>query len=368
LLCEIDPGAISVFSLDNFCPSDVKNMVKPRFRIQRLLLGLGLLVSCLPPDGRPEPGTARFIVSGGPNLVAGQPIVTQDGWSIRITKFLVSLQSVYVNPPDTSAEVKRCEVYVPQEPGQVTLFDLSLPRSFVMSEWLIFGPCDVYFSGFIRFFGSRSLRRGDGVTEQDSKILQPRDDTPVGVVSREEVNQPPGALDSNENAVRDSRRRADFAPVIYVVGEATKVEQRQRFAWKLAKTQNEYALGCTLNQTYPLVVRSNATVPVSIEITPESLFLDSIDESVGTLRFEPMALADRQGDNDGVVTKQELQTLELSSLRATGDASYTLQGVSSEARALASQPVSLWDYLEDVLTSRLIRWQGQPHCTLPKKL
>ena len=143
---------------------------------------------------------------------------------------------------------------------------------------------------------------------------------------------------------------------VVVEGEGTDGVNTKSFAWEF-DVPTHYAQ-CHTDETNPTTVTANGDSEFQITIHADHLFWDSfippVEPNDFAVRFQPMADADINGDNNGVITVAELQAVDLvADLGSVGNG-YTLdagrQGVTT-----------LWDYIVLQATT-LGHLNGEGHC------
>lgn len=204
--------------------------------------------------------------SGYPYVKNGTEIRFADGWTVRFSKYLVSVGEVRL-ATTTDAEA------------------IASPEVFVVD-----------------------LHRGDAtILEQDG--LEPRRWERLGF----RVVPPPATArtigDVNaEDVARMQRGGFNY----WLEGTAEKAGRTVSFAWGLANPTR--ATNCTngLDGTEGVVVRHNATTDVEITFHLDHLFWDTLGTEIANLRFDAIAAA---ADGTGAVRLDALAGQPLADLR-----------------------------------------------------
>lgn len=234
-----------------------------------------LVVACLPEDETAPPGVASFVFQGDPS--AAEPVLLDDGWSVRVVRAFALLARSYQNGPlcDVYSESAFAPVVV--DALRADVIDLGRVRGL--------GPC------------SSPLRPGGfGVTPRVGTSFSADDDA-VLAAALEDANDFGNGLHVYVEAIGT---RGDQSVTLAIALPATAI-------WLLcprADGRSDYTL------------RSGETVPFRVSFAPQTLFLDGFGPTAQH-RFGPIAEADTNGD--GRVTRSELEAVRLTDLfRATG--------------------------------------------------
>lgn len=270
------------------------------------------LAACLGADSRPEPGSLLVTASSDAALQNG--FTTEDGWTIRYDRFVVSLGHA-------SPEGESCTFY--SDTAYNRVLDMRIPRPQKLSIIYALGHCKL-----------------------DYEVSSPVPETVLGenitAVDRDFMRTP-----ASDDIARDA------GVSIFVDGIARKGQVEKRFQWSF-RNRVEYA-GCSATIDGKLVegadFRSSEAISRAIVVHGATLFQDRLEGSEAALAFEPFALADERGDRDGQVTLSELDKMPLmspskSSPYADGEASWT----------------TLEEYVYLGLFKKVVRYQGNGSC------
>lgn len=238
------------------------------------LLGLAFIAgapaACSASDG--GIGSVAVRVSGEGAAKVGYPYVKNgaeisfaDGWSLRFTKYLVSVGQFSLAAADDTEAFTSNEVFVTDlhvaDPVLMTFDGLQARR------W--------------ERFGFRVV-----APSADAKAIGPVLPEDLERMQREGLNY-------------------------WIEGVAEKAGRSVSFAWGLRNPTR--ATNCTngVDNTEGLVVRNNATTETEITFHLDHLFWDSLGTEVARLRFDAIAAAAK----DDVVTLADLETQALADLR-----------------------------------------------------
>jgi hypothetical protein len=283
-----------------------------------VLASLGGVVSCLPLDTRPVPGSILL------NLVADDEpsVMTADGWSIAVDRLLLGIGNPALDRNPWSSN-RACTSYSDTDYDRV--LDGRLPTAQKVGLVYGLGQCDFAFR-IASPSGDAIL--GEGVSEADRDAM-------TGTIA------PPGA-------------RADSIAVDFAA-TATQANETMRVHWKFrqpasyfnCKRQTETGLSL-------LRLESNDNITLHVGIRGVELFGN--DESADAeLRFEPLAYADREfGNQDGDITLEEMGRVDLSRLRGFGP--------YSAGSNVQFVPRTLADYMNVVLLPKIARFREKIVC------
>jgi hypothetical protein len=193
----------------------------------------------------------------------------EDGWSVRFTKFLVTLGELKVGGGgnNVAAASARAQVYDVHRPGPV------------------------------------EVARFTGLSAKDwrevSYAIAPSADATAGNASAEDLAK---------------LKEGGFA--VYVEGAAVKGEETKRFGWGF--TQNTLYEHCeSTDKGEGLTVPDGGAETVQLTIHGDHLFFDDLQSPDAKMRFDAFAAADVEGGltgPNGEITLEELALVDLTSL------------------------------------------------------
>jgi hypothetical protein len=286
--------------------------------------GLAAMNACVPADTRPTPGTVTITVSPSPQLENG--VTTADGWNVTFERVLVNLGQASFSD--------QCARYSDADYDRV--LDVTKKHDQRLSILHGIGQCDFRFR--VSSPSTDSLL-GEGVSEDDkTRMRTPGMDpyTPLGGIA------------------------------IDLAGAATRGGVTKRFHL-LFRPRVRYGMCRLTPDGGPGVDLASAVDQVfDIRIEAEAMLRDDVDASVASLRFEPFAGADKDGD--GNVTLDELRAVPISSVRDGGafeagtyefddDAGIFVQGMPIPI-------LSFGDYVYELLLPSLPRFRDVGTCTI----
>lgn len=224
-----------------------------------------------------------------------------DGWSVRFSRFLVSLRDVRVEDQggDLGAEAASAQIFDMHQPG---------PH-------------------LVAAFDDVDAQRWDRVS---FSIAPPGEDAPAGNVTEEDFEM----MRSNGYS-------------LYVEGTASNGGDELTFSWGF-ETATTYEACHHDDYGEGVVVPSGGTESAEITIHGDHLFYDDLQAPDTVLRFEAMAIAD--ADDDGEVTLEELSAVDLTILT---EGTYGTGG-AGEVEDLGAFVASL--------TRTIGHWRGEGHC------
>lgn len=279
-------------------------------------IALGALLAGCGGDAAAGTGTVNVSIWGeeyiestaGIGPAAGMEAGFVDGWTVRFTKFLVSVGQVSVNSTGGTAS--------------------TLPPLRVFNLHGTSGP--------VRLGSLTNVpaRRQDQVS---FRIAPPAADSAPG-------NS--GATASDIAAMRSG----GFS--VWVEGTATKAGRATpiSFRWAFANTV-DYTR-CELEGAFGVAVPTGGTADVQLTIHGDHFFYDRVGEGAA-LRFEDIAAADRNMDN--MVTLEELAMVDLTTLPRDR---YDPSG--------APNVNSLRDFMS-VLSTTIGHYNGEGECTVTRR-
>jgi hypothetical protein len=283
------------------------------------------LVSCLPKDTRPPPGEIELTATNAGAFSAESPaLVTDDGWTLRVDRFLISIGDGQLDDCDDYSEAMYQRV-------------LDVRRSGPQRIALMFGLGHCALGFGLRDPGDEGVR-GEGVTDADLTFMR----TPHPDDYTAKVN---GGLGG--------------AVSVTIEGSATRGAATEHFAWAFRRHYDYTA--CALPADGGLApgitLTTDHTEPIDIAIHGEALFLDSLALDVARPRFDAIAGADTvHGDADGDVTLHELAAVPLSDVYPNAAPSLADAGISGAAVE------TLEDFVYLALVTRLARIEGSGSC------
>lgn len=253
-------------------------------RVFWTLCGLGTgtsLTACLPNDTRPVPATMNVTVTGDAPLLGGsRTTTTADGWTLGYDRFLLSIGNAGF------VETSSCADYY--EAGYRRVLDPTLPGSQKLSVVYALGHCDF---GFRVAGPDTNAVLGQGVSSAELAFMGTPGSDPY----------------STNRGIS-----------VYAQGSATKNGVTKTFAWAFRQAI-VYSRCADTDGGSGLDLGSGQTVGVDLRVRGESLFLDHVETSRATLRFDPIASADdRYGNGDGMVALSELGAVPLSTISVGG--------------------------------------------------
>jgi len=285
--------------------------------------GLSALDACVPADTRPVPGSLTLTVSPSPAVAMG--VTTADGWNVTFEHVVVSIGHTSFG--------NGCNRY--SEANYERIVDVASKSNQKLSILYGIGQCD------FRFRVSAptvDAVLGENVTEDVKTALRtPGGDpyVPLGGV----------AIDLAGTAVR---------------GAVTK------HFHLMFRPRVRYANCRLVDDAGPAIdLASSAAEVYDIRIEGEAVLRDDVDAATASLRFEPFANADQDGD--GNVTLDELRQVPISDVRDSGAfeaGTYDFDEDAGIFRAGSALRIeSLGDYVYELLMPSLPRFRGTGNCT-----
>ncbi len=239
-------------------------------------------VACLPKDTRPPPASV-FVTASSDDAVR-QGFDTDDGWHITFNRFLVSIGR-------SNLDGDSCNSY--SDAGYMRVLDLQQTEPQKVSLIYGLGQCDF---GFRVSNPQTDSLLGEGVSSADELYMQT-------------------AGNDNYTAARGLTGVSASTGVNAIInGVATGPSGRKTFSWSFR--QNLEYTNCFVEADAGvdegLGLNGSGTDPVNILVRGETLFQTDVTLSAGSLRFDPIALADSQfGNNDGSVSIDELGSVPI---------------------------------------------------------
>lgn len=266
--------------------------------------------ACVPADTRPEPGNLSMTVS--PSSAVEDGVVTADGWTITFDRVLVGIGDVSLND--------QCVRYSGANYDRI--IDAKQGKRQKLSILYGLGECDVRF-----------------------RISPPSSDAIVGA----------GVTEADKTAMRLPAADS-FLPrsgiSIDISGRATRGPDTKRFRFVFRpRVRFQRCAGRVEGAAIPTVkLESGKAIGYDIRIEAESLFRDDVRPDAASLRFDPFAGADKNGDD--LVTLDELALVPIASIRDAGGfetSTYTSDDDGGIRRGPALNIVTLADYVYLVL-------------------
>jgi hypothetical protein len=280
-------------------------------RLQTSIIASLALSSCLVADPRPEPGSVLITASSDDALRSG--FITADGWTVRYERFLASIGN-------TSPEGDQCTFYS----------DTAYNRVLNM---LVPGPQKV---SIIYALGSCSL---------DFEVSNPSSDSVLGAMvtsaDRELMRTPGSDPEATESGMS-----------LFVQGTATGPGGRtKRFTWAFRHRLELTGCSSVVNGAVVngVTLRSGEQASRNLLVSGEALFQGHLGSEKAPLFFDPFAAAD--GDNDDVITLDELDAV-------------TLTSISRDDRYADRDPewASLGEYVYLGLSTNVVRYEERGTC------
>jgi len=227
-------------------------------------------------DGGSGDGAVAIRLSGEDAAKVGYPLVKNgvdirfiDGWSVRFTKYLVSVGQIRLAAADGAEAFASSDVFVA---------DLHRGDPVIVT------------------YGNLAARRYERLSFR--VVAAPEDARPVGEVAPEDL-------------ARMKREGLNYL----IAGRAEKNGRTVTFDWGLKNPSR--ATNCTngVDGTEGVVVRNGTTSIAELTFHLDHLFWDTLGSEVAELRFDAV---DAMSGDDAVVGFDELRSQLLADLRAQG--------------------------------------------------
>lgn len=288
------------------------------------VVGAAIAYACVPADNRPTPGALTVTVSPSPAIVSG--VVTADGWNVTFDRVLIAIGRTSMSD--------QCARY--SDADYDRLLDVTHKADQKLSILHGIGQCDFRFR--VQSPTTDALL-GDGVSEDDKTRLR----TPGG-----DPYIPLGGVG------------------IDLAATATRNGTTKRFHL-MFRPRVRYGNCKLVPDAGPAVdLASGVDEVFDIRIEAEAVLRDDVDAATASLRFEPFAAAD--ADGDGNVTLDELRKVPISHLRDGGAFEAGTYDFDEDAGVfVAGQPIPIetfGDYVYEVLLPTLPRFRDIGTCTV----
>ena len=286
--------------------------------------GLAALDACVPADTRPVPGSLMLTVSPSPAVAQG--VTTVDGWNVTFDRLVVNMGQASLG--------SACNSY--SEADYTRVLDVRTQPAQKLSILYGIGQCDLRFRVAPP---TVDAVLGENVSQSDVDTLRtPGGDAyvPLGGIS----------IDLAGTALR---------------GAVTKhfhLLFRPRVRYGNCKLDPRAGPGIDLE--------SNGALTYDIRMEGEAVLRDDVDAATASLRFDPFANADKDGD--GNVTLDELRLVPIEDVRDGGAfeaGTYVFDddaGIFRQGRAI---PITTFgDYVYELLLPSLPRFRDTGNCTI----
>jgi hypothetical protein len=281
------------------------------------LLAAAGVAACLPADSRPPP--AQVFISGEASGFTNGPLLTGDGWTITLDRFVTALGDVDLDGVDDRDDGS-CNGY--SDTNYEWLFDFAVAPPSKVAVVYGLGTCRVEY----RFRGpGENAVLGEGVTSQDAALMRVR---------------------ATDDFATDERAS------LVVQGEAARGDEVKRFDWTFRRTYEIERCGEEGALTNVLELDGGASHELRIEVRAEELFR-RVASDEGPFQFDLYASAD--ADADGLVTLEELDQVD-----APPDAATEVVEMNEGE---FPPPETLADLLYDFLLPRVTRIKDGPACS-----
>jgi len=286
--------------------------------------GLTALDACVPADTRPVPGSLLLTVSPSPAVTQG--VTTVDGWNVTFERLVVNMGQASLGGS--------CNSY--SEADYTRVLDVTSQPGQKLSILYGIGQCDLRFRVAPP---TVDAVLGENVSQADVDTLRtPGGDAyvPLGGIS----------IDLAGAAVR---------------GAVTKhfhLLFRPRVRYGNCRLEEDAGPGVDLV--------SSGALTYDIRMEGEAVLRDDVDAATASLRFDPFANADKDGD--GNVTLDELRQVPIGDVRDGGAfeaGTYVFDddaGIFRQGRAI---PITTFgDYVYELLLPTLPRFRDTGNCTV----
>jgi hypothetical protein len=306
-----------------------------------------VVYACVPADTRPPPGKLTLTVS--PSTSVGAAVVTADGWSVTFDRVLIAIGN--------SGLDDSCTVY--GEAGYDRVLNLGAGSGQKLGILFGIGKCDLRFR-----MGppSTDVVLGAGVTDGDKVAMQIPTPDPYVVqdMQRNAANGAGAAVDISGVATRGAVTKR--VHLIY--------RRRVRYQRCTPDAPPADASAAELTQTAAFSdagdsvdLKGNDDVVFNLRIEPEAILRDDLNPTAASLRFDPFAGADVDGD--GLVTLDELRLVPISTIRDAGAfeaGTYELDDAGLLRRGKPIVIETLGDFVYELLVPTLVRFRDTGWC------
>lgn len=290
-----------------------------------LVLGLvlGVAAACVPADTRPEPGNLTVTVS--PSGPVEHGFDTVDGWHVTFDRVLVGIGNASLSDD--------CVRY--SSAGYDRILDAKHPAPQKLGILYGLGSCDVRF-----------------------RISPPSSDAIVGT----------GVQEADKTNMRTPGSDAYFPRAgisVDIAGNATKGGERKNFHFVFRPRVRFQRCGASADGSASPTVKleSGRSLTYDIRIEAEALFRDDIRPDASSLRFEPFAAADKDGDE--LVTIDDLKSVPMDAIRDAGafeTGTYSSDDDGGLRRGPTLVIATLADYVYEVLLPLMPRLEDFGPC------
>jgi hypothetical protein len=301
--------------------------------------------ACVPADTRPPPGVLTVTVS--PSTAIGPGVTTADGWHVTFTRVFVAMGNEGFSD--------QCTVYGEADYDRVVNVGAGPGQKLGILHGI--GRCDLRFR-----LGPPSTDAvlGANVTDEDKTAME----TPI----------PDAYTDSGGGNAGGSGAGIDIAGVATRNGTSKTFHliyrRRVRYQRCTAATPPADASASDLNQTIAfddagasVDLSEGQDVAFDLRIEPEAVLRDDVNPSAASLRFDPFAAADVDGD--GVISLDELRGVPIASIRDAGPFEAGTYDVDDAGLLRRGRPIvieSLGDFVYELLFPTLPRFRDVGWC------
>lgn len=286
--------------------------------------GLSALDACVPADTRPVPGSLTLTVSPSPAVTMG--VTTADGWNVTFDHVVVNMGQASLSDA--------CNSY--SEANYTRVLDVTSQQNQKLSILYGIGQCDLRF-----------------------RVAPPTVDAVLG------DNVSPDVLTSLRTPGGDA-----YVPLggigIDLAGTAVRGAVTKHFHL-LFRPRVRYGNCRLVEDAGPGIdLASSEALTYDIRIEAEAVLRDDVDAATASLRFEPFANADKDGD--GNVTLDELRLVPIEDVRDGGAfeaGTYEFDDDAGIFRAGRAIPITTFgDYVYELLLPSLPRFRDTGNCTV----